>query len=127
MGERFLPTRVHGILDYLWSVLLAAAPWLLNYPQGARGGPETWVPAAFAAGAVVYSLLTDYELGAVRFLPMRVHLLLDVMGGALLAVSPWVLDLGNPARAVHLGFGLFSIIAGLTTETRPWRPASFRP
>jgi hypothetical protein len=127
LGERFLPTRFHGILDYLWSVLLASAPWLLNYSRGARGGAETWVPAAFAAGAVVYSLLTDYELGAVRFLPMRVHLLLDVVGGAFLAVSPWLLDLDNPARTVHVGFGLFSVIAGLTTETRPWRPAAFRP
>lgn len=124
MGERFLPTRFHGILDYLWSVLLASTPWLLGY---ARGGPETWVPAAFAAGAVVYSLLTDYEMGAIRFLPMRVHLFLDVVGGALLAVSPWLLDLGNPARTVHLGFGLFSILAGLMTETRPFRPAVFRP
>ena len=124
MGERFLPTRVHGILDYFWSILLAGMPWLLGY---SRGGAETWVPAGFAAGAVVYSLLTDYELGAVHVLSMRVHLLLDVVGGALLALSPWLLDLGDPARIVHVGFGLFSILAGLMTETRPFRPAVFRP
>lgn len=124
MAEQFLPTRVHGILDYVWSVLLAAAPWLLGY---ARGGTETWVPAAFAAGATFYSLATNYELGVFRVLSMRVHLALDVVGGALLAVSPWVLDLRSPARMVHLGFGLFSIVAGLTTETRPRRHAVFRP
>lgn len=127
MGERFLPTRFHGILDYLWSVLLASAPWLLKDSQGARGGPETWVPVGFAAGAVVYSLLTDYELGVVRFLPMRVHLLLDVVGGALLVLSTWLLDFRDPARLVYMGFGLFSILAGLMTETRPFRPAVFRP
>jgi hypothetical protein len=127
LGERFIPTRFHGILDYLWSLLLASMPWLLNYPREARGGPETWVPVAFAAGAVVYSLLTDYELGAVRVLPMRVHLLLDVVGGALLVLSTWLFDLRDPARLVYLGFGLFSILAGLMTETRPFRPAVFRP
>jgi hypothetical protein len=124
LGEQFVPTRVHGIFDYLWSILLASTPWLLGY---ARGGPETWVPAGFAAGAVIYSLLTNYELGVARVFSMRVHLFLDVVGGILLAVSPWLLDLKNPARMVHLGFGLFSILAGLTTETRPWRPAVFRP
>jgi hypothetical protein len=117
---------VHGILDYVWSVLLAATPWLLGY---ARGGAETWAPAAFAAGAAVYSLLTNYELGIFRVLSMRVHLVLDVVGGALLAASPWLLGFGDrgPARTVHLGFGLFSILAGLTTETRSRRPAVFRP
>jgi hypothetical protein len=126
LGERFLPTRVHGILDYVWSVLLVSMPWLLGY---ARGGAETWVPAVFAAGAVVYSLLTDYEMGVFHVLSMRVHLVLDVVGGALLAASPWLLGLDDrgPARIVHLGFGLFSIVAGLTTETRARRPAVFRP
>lgn len=127
MGERFLPTRIHGILDYLWSVLLAATPWLLPHPQGAQGGAEIWVPVGFAAGAAVYSLLTDYELGVVRVLPMRVHLLLDVVGGILLVLSTWLLDLRDPGRLVNLGFGLFSILAGLMTETRPFRPAMFRP
>lgn len=124
MGEHFLPTRIHGILDYLWSILLASTPWLLGYT---RGGAETWVPVGFAAGAALYSLLTAYELGAVRFLPMRVHLALDVVGGALLILSTWLLDLRDPARLVNLGFGLFSILAGLMTETRPFRPAVFRP
>lgn len=127
MAERFLPTRVHGVLDYLWAVLLAAMPWLLGYSRGTRSGAETWVPAGFAAGAVVYSLLTNYEMGVARVLSMRVHLFLDVVGGALLAISPWLLDLDNPARTVHLGFGLFSVLAGLMTETRPFRPAVFRP
>ena len=127
MGERFLPTRIHGILDYLWSVLLAATPWLPNYSPGTRGGAETWLPVAFAAGAVVYSLLTNYEMGVARVLSMRVHLTLDVVGGALLILSTWLLDLRDPARLVNLGFGLFSILAGLMTETRPFQPAVFRP
>lgn len=124
MGERFLPTRIHGILDYLWSLLLASTPWVLGYN---RGGAETWVPVGFAAGAVLYSLLTDYELGVVRVLPMRFHLILDVVGGALLILATWLLDLRDPARLVNLGFGLFSILAGLMSETRPFRPAVFRP
>lgn len=125
MAEQFLPTRIHGILDYAWSALLAAMPWLLSY---ARGGPETWAPAAFAVGATLYSLLTNYELGVFRVFSMRVHLALDVVGGALLAASPWLLGLADrPARNVHLGFGLFSIVAGLTTETHARRPAVFRP
>jgi hypothetical protein len=41
---------------------------------------------ALGFAAITYSLLTDYELGALRVLPMPVHLTLDVLFGvAILA------------------------------------------
>jgi hypothetical protein len=72
---RFLPTRAHGVLDYLVGLLLVASPWLFGFadgPAAARGAP-----IALGAGALLYSLLTDYELGLLRVVPMPGHLLLD--------------------------------------------------
>ena len=57
-----VPTRVHGMLDYAIGALLIALPFLGGFGQG----PQTWVPVALGAGVIAYSLLTDYELGAVR-------------------------------------------------------------
>lgn len=71
---RFIPTRIHGVLDYLVGALLIAAPWLLNFD---RGGAETWVPVILGVGALLYSLFTDYELGLVRRLSMSTHLGLE--------------------------------------------------
>ena len=122
---RFLPTRVHGVIDYLWSVALIAAPWLLGF---ATGGPAQWVAVAFGATAILYSLATDYELGAVRILPMRVHLLLDGVAGAILAASPWLFGFSREVFWPHLGFGLFSVAASLVTRTdkgaAPERPVA---
>jgi hypothetical protein len=120
---RFLPTRVHGILDYLWGVLFASSPWLFGY---GRGGAETWVAVAFGAGAILYSLLTDYEVGVLPVLSMRTHLLFDILGGMALAVSPWIFGFVLDVHAPHLGFGLFSVIAGLITEKTPRRHAPVR-
>lgn len=44
---RFIPTRVHGMLDYLIGILLIAAPWLFDFD---RGGMETWIPVILGAG-----------------------------------------------------------------------------
>ena len=113
---RFIPTRIHGILDYLVGALLIAAPWLLGF---ARGGAETWVPVVLGAGALVYSLFTDYELGLVRRIPMPVHLLLDAGAGLLLAASPWIFGFAELVWAPHLVLGLLEVGAALMTKTAP--------
>jgi hypothetical protein len=112
---RVIPTRIHGILDYAVSALLIASPWLFGYDEG---GMETWLPVVLGAGAIGYSLLTDYDLGAVRTIPMPVHLALDAGSGLLLAVSPWLFGFDDRIWAPHLLLGLFEIAAAVMTETR---------
>jgi hypothetical protein len=119
---RFIPTRIHGVLDYLVGLLLIAAPWLLGF---ADGGAETWVPVALGVGALAYSVFTDYELGLVRRLPMPTHLLLDLGSGLLLAASPWLFGFADGTATTdgvwvpHLVLGLFEVGAALTTERAP--------
>jgi hypothetical protein len=45
---RFIPTRFHGILDYVVGLLLFASPWLLGFSDIEAA---TW--AVIIAGAVV--------------------------------------------------------------------------
>ena len=120
---RFLPTRIHGVLDYLMGVVLIVAPWLLNYAGGEPGiwepGPATWVPTILGAGVLMYSILTDYELGAVRVVPMPVHLAFDGVGGLILAASPWLFGFAEFVWLPHLLLGLLEIGAALTTQTAP--------
>lgn len=113
---RFIPTQIHGAMDYLMGLVLIAAPWLLGF---ADGGAETWIPVILGAGAILYSLMTDYELGAVRLIPMPVHLGLDAASGALLAVSPWLFGFDERVWIPHLVLGLVEVAAALTTQTHP--------
>jgi hypothetical protein len=113
---RFIPTRAHGVLDYLVGILLMASPWLFGF---GAGGAETWLPVVLGAAALIYSVFTDYELGLVRKIPMPVHLTLDLLSGALLAVSPWLFGFANRVWAPHLIIGLFEIGASLLTRTQP--------
>jgi hypothetical protein len=114
---RFIPTRVHGYLDYAVGVLLIIAPWLFGF---AAGGAETWVPVILGLGAVVYSLFIDYELGLVRKIPMRAHLALDAGSGVILAVSPWIFGFAALVYIPHLALGLFEIAAAATTSAVPY-------
>ena len=113
---RFIPTRAHGFLDYLMGALLIVAPWLFGF---AAGGAETWVPVVLGVGALLYSLLTDYELGAAKVLSMSAHLWLDVLSGSLLAVSPWLFGFSDFVFWPHLILGLLEVAAAITTRRVP--------
>ena len=119
MNLRVIPTSVHGVLDYATGSALLAAPELLRLKDVPRAA---LTPRLAGAGATVYSLTTDYELGVIRVLPMPVHLALDAMSGALLAASPWLLGYARNGMRYwlpHALVGASEILAALTTKTQP--------
>lgn len=103
-------------MDYAMAILLIISPWLFGFYQG---GAESWVPIILGAGVIVYSLITDYELSATKNISMKTHLTLDLMGGVLLAVSPWLFGFAEIVYLPHLIFGIAEIGAALMTETEP--------
>ncbi len=113
---RFIPTKVHGVLDYLVGAILAVSPWLLRFN---RGGAETWVPVVLGAGAIFYSLFTNYEWGVARKLSMPTHLTLDLLSGIFLAASPWIFGFADHVYLPHLIFGILEIGVSLMTKREP--------
>ena len=103
-------------MDYLMGVLLMVAPWLFEFY---RNGAESWVPFVLGLGIILYSLFTDYELGAKRTISMRTHLNIDLLGGALLAVSPWLFGFSDFVFLPHLVLGIAEMGASLMTKVHP--------
>ena len=112
---RFLPTNIHGIVDYVVAVLLLLAPSLLGFADGTAA---QWVPMVLGAATIVYSLFTRYEWAVARLIPMPGHLALDALNGIILASSPWVFGFHDRVYLPHLVVGLFEIVASLITRTR---------
>jgi len=103
-------------MDYLMGIFLIVSPWIFNLDPGA---PEGIVLIVFGAMALAYSLMTRYELGMVKVLPMKTHLMLDVLSGIVLAASPWIFNFDERVYLPHLILGLIEIGAGLMTKTTP--------
>jgi hypothetical protein len=119
---RFVPTRLHGVVDYAWGAALLLVPRLLRLPPDSAAARTV---QAAGAGAIAYAALTDYELGIVPALTMREHLALDLAGGAALAASPWLFGFADRVARPHLAFGVFAVAASLLTRTRPQEGALF--
>lgn len=113
---RFIGTKTHGYLDYIMGALLIASPWIFGFD---KNDTATYVPIILGAAMIVYSMLTNYELGAWPEIAMSTHLTLDILSGALLAVSPWLFGFAEYVWAPHLVFGLLEIGAAAMTKRAP--------
>ena len=112
---RIIPTRIHGVLDYLIGALIAVSPWLFGF---ADGGTSTWIHLAIGGGIILVAALTNFEFGVVRVIPMPAHLMLDGGLGVLALASPWLFGF-SAFVGLHVALGIFLIAAALMTSTRP--------
>ncbi len=114
MIAKLIPTRVHGVLDYLFGVMYIALPLLLNWPQ-----PAATILMMLGAGVLLYSILTRYELGLLKLLPMPVHLVIDLLGGLLLLLLPTFGLVDPSVRNWFWTLGAVELLIALLSDTHP--------
>ncbi|WP_217184013.1 SPW repeat protein [Streptomyces sp. AC495_CC817] len=117
---RFIPTKVHGALDYIVGIALIAAPWLFGFAS--VGGAAVVIPIVLGVGLIVYSLFTKYEWGPFGFIPMPVHLAFDIVASLFLALSPWLFGFSGQALNVwlpHVVVGIAVIVVVLFSQPQP--------
>ncbi len=117
---RFVPTGIHAYFDYIGGIGLLAAPFVFGFYS--VGGPAVIVPMVLGVGLILYSLLTNYELGipGLKFIPMVVHLVFDFVASAFLALSPFLFGFINKAPNAwlpHIIAGVGVILLVLVSQT----------
>jgi hypothetical protein len=94
---RIVPTRIHGMLDYLVGILLIASPWIFGFSD--ESGAAKWTFIVIGVAVLLTSLMTNYELGVMHVVPMHVHLWADAAAGVILALSPWIFGYADDTGA----------------------------
>lgn len=117
---RFIPTGIHAYFDYIGGIVLLAAPFIFGFFS--LGGAAVIVPMVLGIGLILYSLLTNYELGipGLKFLPMSYHLIIDFLASAFLAVSPFLFGFIKQtpnAWLPHIIAGVAVILLVLVSQT----------
>lgn len=106
-------SRIHGIIDYVVVVFLWASPTMF-------GLPETTATITYALGAIhlVLTLLTDFEVGAIKVIPFRIHGWIELAVSLLLVGVAFYLGSleGVVARNYYLGFATAVFLTWLITD-----------
>lgn len=126
MKMRFIPTNVHGAIDHVVGPALVLAPTLLRL---GRTSPEGLTARAVGGVEALYSNITDYELSVTNVVPMKMHLALDAVGGATLALVPQLTGArkrGKKHWLPHLAIGALEVGMAALTKTEPPRQSERR-
>lgn len=114
---RFIPTRVHGVLDYLVGATLLALPWILGWNY-----PEDVMLMILGGGTIVASLFTNYELGLFKVIPMAAHLMLDTFVALFLIVAPFAYaNIDTVPGYIMMALGATELLAVLMSKSMPSR------
>jgi hypothetical protein len=111
-----IPTKLHGILDYIVASILIAFPWIF----GTFGdNAEIYVPITLGMMTIVYSLCTRYELGVFKIVPMNTHLVFDLVQAILLASSPWLFKFIDRLYLPYLIAGFLELFVIVLSKKTP--------
>jgi hypothetical protein len=109
--------KVHGILDYASGLLTAISPWLFGF--AGLGGAPLYLPLCIGCMQLIMAIFSNHPLGLIKVFPMQLHLIIDMVVGVILIISPWVYGFYHFVYLPHLLLGLLSLTAGILTVHSP--------
>jgi hypothetical protein len=118
-----IPLNVHAALEPVIALVIIAAPWIFGFSD-----VDSAKAVCIAVGVVmlIAGSMTDWRLSLVRLIPLRMHLMTDLLLGAVLILSPFVFGFSDEGGATR-----FTIIAGvlelMTALATRWDPAEAEP
>ena len=112
---RFLSSKVHTIIGVIVGIILLFAPNIF----GMTNDTAATVARFVGIFVILSELITTSSTSPLKLVPMRVHLVLDYVTGAFLALSPWLFGFsGSQANewVPHLIVGILVIGYALVTN-----------
>ncbi len=108
---RVISADVHRILDFVTVVVFAAAPALL----GLTGTPAL-LAYALAGVHLLLTLLTRFSDSGRGMIPFRIHGMIELLVGLVLALLPFVVGWGGVARTFYVAVGVVILIVWALTD-----------
>lgn len=115
---KLLSPRAHTIIGFIIGIALLLAPNIFGFTE--VGGAAESVPRFLGVIILISELSAKGSFSGFGFIPMSVHLFMDVVLGIFLALSPWLFsfnDDGTNAWLPHFIVGLLIIGYALVTRT----------
>jgi hypothetical protein len=110
---KIISVKVHGLLDYATVAIFALIPSVFGL-----SGIPAYLSYALSGIHLLMTVLTDFPLGIVKVIPVKIHKFVETAVGPLLIGAPWILGFADnfTARWVYILVGAVIIAVGLLTD-----------
>lgn len=115
---QFISPRTHTIIGFIVGIALLLAPNIFGFSD--VGGAAVAVPRIIGIIILLSELTVRGSFSNMGFVPMKIHIAMDVFMGAVLAASPWLFGFSDEeanAWVPHLVVGIAVIGYALATRT----------
>jgi hypothetical protein len=115
---KFISSKAHTVIGLIVGIVLVLAPSLFNFNDTA---PASMVAIWVGIFILLNELITTSPFSPLKLIPMKAHIVVDVLTGLFLALSPWLFnfaDMNEPSQWVpHLVVGILTAGYALMTTT----------
>jgi len=110
-----IPLNLHAALEPLMAVVIIAAPWIFQFSETTSA---TVICVIVGVVMLLVGSMTDWRMSLVRLIPLRTHMIGDLVLGAVLVLSPLIFgfsDEGGPTRFTVI-VGVLELMTALLTR-----------
>ena len=101
---KILSSKTHGVLDYLTVIFLLFSPSLFN-----MSAPANQFTYTLAFIHLALTLLTRFELGVIRIVPLWLHGIIELSVSILLLIATLILNVWTDKTSYYF-YILFSAV-----------------
>lgn len=113
---KIINTKLHGMLDYMAGTVLLI-PWITMFHER---GNDTVFLTILGTATIFMSLLTNYELSLIKLIPMKVHLVFDVLSALLLIATPWIFSVEHYQLYWPTLLGMGELLVVILSRSTPY-------
>jgi len=113
---KFITPKIHSYIDYLMSALLLFFPWIFGKELQ---GPDAWIPFVAGITILTFTILTRFRHEHFGIIPIRTHLIGDIIIGLAIAASPWYSVFTQMSGTLHIVVGLAIVVVAILTDSDP--------
>lgn len=115
---KFISSKAHTVIGLIVGVLLLLAPSIFNFTDN---GAATATAIVIGLFIILNEIITTSPYSPLKLVPMKVHIVIDVLTGLVLALSPWLFGFMDSSSAnqwvPHLIVGILTVGYALMTST----------
>jgi hypothetical protein len=106
---------MHAAVEPVAAIILILSSWIFDFASNGTAQAVTIIIGALmlAAGS-----MTNWRLSVMRLIPLRMHLMTDLLFGVVLVISPFIFGFSGNGGATRFAiiFGALELLTALSTS-----------